>query len=128
MKDFEKAEEDKEEEEEKIRVEVGFFCAFFCIRESQNAFLNWIFHLSSSLFREEHYSMRLTLVFCLSLYCCSFFSRNHGRKALRTRRVGESGVRRDAEMVWTGTFYVIFLCFVFGSILCCDVSESSFSM
>jgi hypothetical protein len=88
MKDFEKAEE---EEEEKIRVEVGFFAHFFVSeRVSQNAFLNWIFHLSSSLFREEHYSMRLTLVFCLSLYCCSFFSRNHGRKALRTRRVGES--------------------------------------
>ena len=65
MKDFEKAEEDKEEEE-KIRVEVGFFCAFFCIRESQNAFLNWIFHLSSSLFREEH-SMRLTRLLSLSL-------------------------------------------------------------
>ena len=73
MKDFEAEEE---EEEEKIRVEVGFFAHFF-IRESlslvssrdvyiftrsfcpQNAFLNWIFHLSSSLFREEH-SMRLT--------------------------------------------------------------------
>lgn len=29
MKDFEKAEEDKEEEEEKIRVEVGFFDVYF---------------------------------------------------------------------------------------------------
>jgi len=30
-------------------------------------------------------------------------SRNDSTTALRTRRVGESGVRRDAEMVWTGT-------------------------
>ena len=86
MKDFEKAEEeDKEEEEEKIRVEVGFFCAFFCIRESQNAFLNWIFHLSSSLFREEH-SMRLTRL-SLSLLLLFLSKRT---TALRTRRVGES--------------------------------------
>ena len=48
MKDFEKAEE---EEEEKIRVEVGLFCAFFYIGESLSSrldvyiFLNWIFHL-----------------------------------------------------------------------------------
>ena len=76
MKDFEKAEE---EEEEKIRVEVGFFAHFFISERfsrlvSSRDVLNWIFHLSSSsLFREEH-SMRLTRL-SLSLYSSSF-SRN----------------------------------------------------
>jgi hypothetical protein len=78
MKDFEKAEE---EEEEKIRVEVGFFAHYFISERllsrlvSSRDVLNWIFHLSSSssLFREEH-SMRLTRL-SLSLYSSSF-SRN----------------------------------------------------
>jgi hypothetical protein len=106
MKDFEKAEE---EEEEKIRVEVGFFAHFFISERfsrlvSSRDVLNWIFHLSSSsLFREEH-SMRLTRL-SLSLLLLFLSKRT---TALRTRRVGKSGVRRDAEMVWTGTFYVIF--------------------
>ena len=111
MKDFEKAEEDKEEEEEKIRVEVGFFAHYFISERllsrlvSSRDVLNWIFHLSSSssLFREEH-SMRLTRL-SLSLLLLFLSKRT---TALRTRRVGESGVRRDAEMVWTGTLYVIF--------------------
>ena len=86
MKDFEKAEEDKEEEEEKIRVEVGFFCAFFCIRESQNAFLNWIFHLSSSLFREEHYSMRLTRLLSLSLLLLFLLSKPRTKSTANSAR------------------------------------------
>ena len=87
MKDFEKAEEDKEEEEEKIRVEVGFFAHFFVSeRVSQNAFLNWIFHLSSSLFREEHYSMRLTRLLSLSLLLLFLLSKPRTKSTANSAR------------------------------------------
>ena len=115
-----------DDEEEKIRVEVvgAFFLVSsicrWCICITRACFTHslvlsllflcpqvfeWLDFISllSLVFDVTHESLSLSVLYSPPLETTT---------ALRTRRVGESGVRRDAEMVWTGTWK---LCFVFGS-------------